>query len=290
MPAVVRWARLPEDVDVQDEQALVEREATLAGLAAVDVRAAQLLSPPEVVERVRAAYQSRLPVWRPAARPARSRTSRPRTGCGSPCSPTSGPPSCACGTAGASTTPSCAGHRPASTLRRSGWQHQDPVSRCRAGRAGPSQLIRRLAAQARRVGRGRWTSAPGRARQRRRSRGRRPDANGPQAVLPAAGATATVCRDHLMMKTCKGDRNLSDWLTGSDEGCVTGSGRYRSPSRRDAPADLLLFCRPISRPACGTDLWDATHAPARAAHGRPAGVPLPRNWDAAQAAIRVVAG
>ncbi len=60
MPAVVRWARLPEDVDVQDEQALVEREATLAGLAAVDVRAAQLLSPPEVVERVRAAYQSRL--------------------------------------------------------------------------------------------------------------------------------------------------------------------------------------------------------------------------------------
>jgi len=60
MPAVVRWARLPEDVDVQDEQALVEREATLAGLAAVDVRAAQLLSPPEVVDRVRTAYQSRL--------------------------------------------------------------------------------------------------------------------------------------------------------------------------------------------------------------------------------------
>jgi len=60
MPAVIGWAHLPDDVDVQDEQALVERQATLAGLAAVDARAAQLLSPPEVIDRVKAAHRSRL--------------------------------------------------------------------------------------------------------------------------------------------------------------------------------------------------------------------------------------
>jgi len=60
MPAVVRWARLPEDLDVQDERALVEREATHAGLAAVDVRAAELCSPSDVVDRVRTRYEAHL--------------------------------------------------------------------------------------------------------------------------------------------------------------------------------------------------------------------------------------
>jgi len=60
MPAVVRWARLPADPDVQDERALVEREATHAGMAALDVRAAELCSPPDVVDRVRARYESHL--------------------------------------------------------------------------------------------------------------------------------------------------------------------------------------------------------------------------------------
>ncbi len=60
MPAVVRWAQLPEDLDVQDERELLEREATTAALAAVDGRAAQLRSPTDVVDRVRAAHQAHL--------------------------------------------------------------------------------------------------------------------------------------------------------------------------------------------------------------------------------------
>lgn len=60
MPAVVRWARLPADVDEQDERALMEQEATRAGLAALDARAGQLGSPAAVVDRVRASYEAHL--------------------------------------------------------------------------------------------------------------------------------------------------------------------------------------------------------------------------------------
>ena len=60
MPAVVRWARLPTDVDEQDEHQLMEQEATSAALAALDRRAAQLGSPRHAVERVRSYYQSHL--------------------------------------------------------------------------------------------------------------------------------------------------------------------------------------------------------------------------------------
>ena len=60
MPAVVRWARLPADLDEQDEHQLVEREASSAALAALDRRASQLGSPPDVVDRVRTSYRSHL--------------------------------------------------------------------------------------------------------------------------------------------------------------------------------------------------------------------------------------
>lgn len=60
MPAVVRWARLPADLDVNNERELLERETTQCGLAAVDLRAAELRSPPDVVRRVRARYESHL--------------------------------------------------------------------------------------------------------------------------------------------------------------------------------------------------------------------------------------
>lgn len=60
MPAVVRWARLPADVDEQDEHQLMEREATAAALTALDRRASQLGSPRDAVDRVRSYYRSHL--------------------------------------------------------------------------------------------------------------------------------------------------------------------------------------------------------------------------------------
>lgn len=60
MPAVVRWARYPADAGVADEVHLAEQEATAAGLAALNVRAAELSSSADVVARVRARYEAHL--------------------------------------------------------------------------------------------------------------------------------------------------------------------------------------------------------------------------------------
>lgn len=60
LPAVLRWAHLPDDDGEAREQALAQRTATEAGLAELDRVAEQLGIGPVVVERVRADYQEHL--------------------------------------------------------------------------------------------------------------------------------------------------------------------------------------------------------------------------------------
>jgi CPA1 family monovalent cation:H+ antiporter len=60
LPAVVRWARLPEDRRDTDEQRLAQREATLAALDAVEERAEELHVPDEVWKQVHADYEEHL--------------------------------------------------------------------------------------------------------------------------------------------------------------------------------------------------------------------------------------
>ena len=60
LPAVVRWAQLPEDRAETDEQRLAQREATRAALEAVEDRAAELDVPDDVAERIRADYEEHL--------------------------------------------------------------------------------------------------------------------------------------------------------------------------------------------------------------------------------------
>jgi CPA1 family monovalent cation:H+ antiporter len=61
LPAVLRWARLPED-GIAGEQALAERISTEAGLSALPATAERLGIRPAVVERVRADYEEHLHV------------------------------------------------------------------------------------------------------------------------------------------------------------------------------------------------------------------------------------
>jgi Na+/H+ antiporter len=60
LPAVLRWARLPDDDSEWDEQRLAERTAVEAGLAALPTAASRLDVSDEVVERVRADFEERL--------------------------------------------------------------------------------------------------------------------------------------------------------------------------------------------------------------------------------------
>jgi Na+/H+ antiporter len=60
LPAVVRWARLPEDPGEISERGLAEETATRAALEAMDVRAAELGVPDDVVTRLRAQYDEHL--------------------------------------------------------------------------------------------------------------------------------------------------------------------------------------------------------------------------------------
>lgn len=60
LPALLRWARLPDDGGELREQALAERTATEAGLAALEETAARLQVSEAVVERVRADYEEHL--------------------------------------------------------------------------------------------------------------------------------------------------------------------------------------------------------------------------------------
>jgi len=60
LPAVLRWARLPDDGAEAVEQQLAERAATEAGLAALPTVAARLGVPPAVTARARADYEERL--------------------------------------------------------------------------------------------------------------------------------------------------------------------------------------------------------------------------------------
>jgi Na+/H+ antiporter len=61
LPAVLRWARLPDD-GIAGEQALAERISTEAGLSALPATAERLGIRPAVVERVRADYEEHLHV------------------------------------------------------------------------------------------------------------------------------------------------------------------------------------------------------------------------------------
>jgi len=60
LPAVLRWARLPDDGGELAEQHLADRTATEAALAAVPAVAARLQIADEVTDRVRADYDERL--------------------------------------------------------------------------------------------------------------------------------------------------------------------------------------------------------------------------------------
>jgi CPA1 family monovalent cation:H+ antiporter len=60
LPAVVRWAQLPQDARETEEQRLAQREATRAALAAVEDRAAELDVPDDVWKQVRAGYEEHL--------------------------------------------------------------------------------------------------------------------------------------------------------------------------------------------------------------------------------------
>lgn len=60
LPAVLRWARLPEDHDVEAERRLAERAAVEAALAALPGTAERLAVAPHVAERVHDDYAARL--------------------------------------------------------------------------------------------------------------------------------------------------------------------------------------------------------------------------------------
>jgi monovalent cation/hydrogen antiporter len=60
LPAVLRWARLPDDHDELAEQHLADRTTTEAALAALPALAARLQITDEVTDRVRADYEERL--------------------------------------------------------------------------------------------------------------------------------------------------------------------------------------------------------------------------------------
>jgi CPA1 family monovalent cation:H+ antiporter len=60
LPAVVRWARLPDDGRETEEQRLAQREATRAAVDAIEDRAAELGVPDDVWKQVRAAYEEHL--------------------------------------------------------------------------------------------------------------------------------------------------------------------------------------------------------------------------------------
>ena len=60
LPAVLRWARMPDDGAEVVEQQLAERTVAEAGLAALPATAARLDVPPEVAARVRADYEEHL--------------------------------------------------------------------------------------------------------------------------------------------------------------------------------------------------------------------------------------
>jgi monovalent cation/hydrogen antiporter len=60
LPAVVRWARLPDDGRETEEQRLAQREATRAAMDAVEDRAAELGVPDDVWKQVHAAYEEHL--------------------------------------------------------------------------------------------------------------------------------------------------------------------------------------------------------------------------------------
>ncbi|SEP13063.1 monovalent cation:H+ antiporter, CPA1 family [Trujillonella endophytica] len=60
LPAVVRWARLPDDPGEGQEHRLAQQEAALAALAALETRAAELRVPDTVVARLRADFDDRL--------------------------------------------------------------------------------------------------------------------------------------------------------------------------------------------------------------------------------------
>ncbi len=60
LPAVLRWARLPDDGTEAVEQQLADRTATQAGLAALPDVAARLEISPAVAARVRAEYEEHL--------------------------------------------------------------------------------------------------------------------------------------------------------------------------------------------------------------------------------------
>jgi monovalent cation/hydrogen antiporter len=60
LPAVVRWARLPQDTAVADELRLAQTEATEAALRALPDVAAHLGTDPDVVDRTRREYEEHL--------------------------------------------------------------------------------------------------------------------------------------------------------------------------------------------------------------------------------------
>ena len=131
LPAVVRWARLPDDLRERVEQHLAEETTTRAARAAIDRRAAELGIPHGVVVRVRGQYEQHLEELElrhvdldgtlvdgdPRALAAVDQERRLRW----PCWPTSGAPSCSCAGSGRSTTWCCSGSRRSSTSRRCAW-------------------------------------------------------------------------------------------------------------------------------------------------------------------------
>jgi monovalent cation/hydrogen antiporter len=60
LPAVIRWARLPEDARETEEQRLAQREATRAAMDAVEGRAAELEVPDDVWKQVHGTYEEHL--------------------------------------------------------------------------------------------------------------------------------------------------------------------------------------------------------------------------------------
>jgi Na+/H+ antiporter len=60
LPAVLRWARMPGDEHIREEQLLAERTATEAGLAELTEIAERLDAPEAAVEQVREDYERRL--------------------------------------------------------------------------------------------------------------------------------------------------------------------------------------------------------------------------------------
>jgi Na+/H+ antiporter len=60
LPAVIRWARIPEDPGEVSERQLAEETATRAARDAVDLRAAELGVPDAVAQRVRTQYDEHL--------------------------------------------------------------------------------------------------------------------------------------------------------------------------------------------------------------------------------------